>query len=320
MTGATVPYCFQLFEAKNRHILMCMPVSRMNDISLPPQYWNVLSQDDRCEFMRLKASFRQAPKVTSKDYRVVTFSKELSVVIRYLERSPENMEARCVLVGVCFVGPYVCVNTRQLKTFLGRCKSSINGSFQQLGYVALKTKAKAKACVITALPSLQNHQGILRQWTVRYVSEDMNLCFFTSFSPVGMPPIVEGDLYDERKSRTTKHVSLNVFPSSIPPQIPTPMSIPMPIATPMFPFAAPARPLETKHIEFDLGQLEDDGFDATESDYGLAIPSSMSLDSIHWDNDTDLVVHDDPIRRSNPMTRSTSAFVSINWGDGFGDE
>ena len=307
---------YKLFQSKNRYFDMCLPASRSSEISLPPQYWNALSQDDRCEFMRLRSNFRQGPKVTSKDFRIVTFSKELSIVIRYLERSPENAEARCVLVGVCFVGPYVCVNTRQLKTFLGRCKSSINGSFQQLGYVALKTKAKAKACVITALPSLQNNQSILRQWTVRYVSDDMKLCFFTSFSPVGMPAIVEGDLYDERKPRATKTApNYSVAPMTVPMGVPHPMPMPMP----MCPFPVPTRPLETKHIEFELmPRDETDDHEGSDSVWGISMQPSLSLDCLQesrWELDLDMVVADEQTRKSQVMPRSASGYVHADWND-----
>lgn len=173
--------------------------SSIPEMSLPAPYWNALSQDDRTEFIQLRNNFHHGQKLSAKDRRIITFSKELHIVLHYLERSEENKEERCVLCGVCFVGPIVCVNTRQLKTFLSRCKSSINGSFQQLGFVALRTKAKARSCVLTALPSLQNHQNILRQWTVRYASEDARFCFVSSYRFLQMPEITPDDLFDEKK-------------------------------------------------------------------------------------------------------------------------
>lgn len=164
----------------------------------PATFWNILSQEDRSEYLRLRQSFHNGQKISSKDRRIVTFRKELNIVLQYLERSPENMEARCILIGVCFVGPLICVNTRQLKSFLSRCKSSINGSFQQLGYVALKTKAKARSCCVAVLPSLQNHQTVLRQWTVRVAGEEAPFCFVSSYKYVDLPEITDEDLFDEK--------------------------------------------------------------------------------------------------------------------------
>jgi hypothetical protein len=73
------------------------------------------------------------------------------VVLKFLEYSESHREERCILAGIAFAGPFICVNTRLLKSFLGRCKSSINGGFQQMGYVAIKTKTKARGCVAAVL-------------------------------------------------------------------------------------------------------------------------------------------------------------------------
>jgi hypothetical protein len=86
-----------------------------------------------------------------------------------------------------------------LKAFLARCKSSINGSFQQLGFIALRSKAKARDCVLIVLPALHNQQTIARQWTARFVSEDAEVCFLSSTPHIGLPEILPEDLYDERK-------------------------------------------------------------------------------------------------------------------------
>jgi hypothetical protein len=201
------------------------------DLPVPVVYWNLLPQDDRSEYIRLRTSFHHAQKISSKDRRVVTFRRELTIVIQFLERSPENLEARCIVTGVCFAGGIVCVNTRQLKGFLKRCKSSINGSFQQLGYVALRTKSKARNCVLTVLPSLQHDQNILRQWTVRAVSDDAEFCFLSSFSGAGLPEITDRDLLEDRP------LSKNIVPSD---QLPQP--------------TCPALPQPTRHVTFALGR------------------------------------------------------------------
>ena len=286
------------------------------EISLPQNYWSVLSQDDKDEFMRLRSTFQHGQKISSKDRRIVTFSKELNLLIRYLERSSENLEARCVLIGVCFVGPYVCVNTRQLKSFLCRCKSSINGSFQQLGYVALRTKAKARECVITALPSLQSNQNILRQWTVRYASEDIRVCFFMSFSHVGMPPIEEDDLYDEKKVRHPKGRSQ--FSPNSPFQQPVfpYASHPMPISGQMGMMQPVDRPLVTKQIDFDLPTLEPEMFESeeVESPDSLPFQESFSADFL-----ADFMFGSDPqpslLEPRLPKSVSCNVGGGFDWGD-----
>ena len=129
------------------------------EASLPQPYWGNLSQADKVEYQRLRSNFHQNQKMSCKDRRLVSFSNELMTILKFIEHSETGRENRTVLVGVCFAGPFIGVNTRQLKNFLGRCKSSINGSLQQLGYVALKTKSKARTCILSILPSLINDQN-----------------------------------------------------------------------------------------------------------------------------------------------------------------
>lgn len=167
--------------------------------SLPPLYWNQLSQNDKVEFLKLRTQLHQSQKATVKDRRLVSFSNEMSTILEFLEQSDEGRQQRSVLAGVAFAGPFICVNTRQLKSFLGRCKSSINGSFQQLGYVAVRTKSKAKACVLSVLPCLSTDPNLLRQWTVRGASDQAHFCFISKFPPNPMPVMTNDDLNEDRK-------------------------------------------------------------------------------------------------------------------------
>ena len=172
---------------------------RNQEIQLPSAYWSKLSQEDKLEFQRLRTNFHRSQKISSKDPRLVSFSNELHTILKFIEHSESGRECRTVLAGVAFAGPFICVNTRQLKSFLGRCKSSINGSFQQLGYVAIKTKSKARSCVLAILPSLVNDQNILRQWTVRWASDDAKFCFVTSLTSLQLPIINDDDLNEDHR-------------------------------------------------------------------------------------------------------------------------
>ncbi|EAY09688.1 hypothetical protein TVAG_098240 [Trichomonas vaginalis G3] len=170
---------------------------RTHECVLHPAFWNKLTEEDKNEFNKLKAHFHQNISSSGKDRRVVTFANELMAVLKFLDRDLIHREERCILTGICFAGPFICVNTRQLKTFLGRCKSSINGSFQQMGYVALRTKAKARNCIISILKPLMNEPAILRQWTVRRASDHTEFCYLSSFSVSLLPEVTEDDLDTE---------------------------------------------------------------------------------------------------------------------------
>ncbi|OHT14452.1 hypothetical protein TRFO_43047 [Tritrichomonas foetus] len=164
------------------------------DPSVPKGAWNKLSQDDRIDYLRLRMRFHQSQRSSGKDSRVASFHKELLQTRAYIERRPEQKEERCIVCGVCFAGKYICINTRLLKYFLGRCKSSINGSIQQMGYVALRTKTKARNCVLAVMHSLVEDVNNLRQWTVRCVSGSAMFAIVSSFPDAKTPEINDSDL------------------------------------------------------------------------------------------------------------------------------
>jgi hypothetical protein len=191
---------------------------RSIEASLPQPYWGNLSPADKTEFLRLRTSFYQGQRTSStKDKKIVSFSNELISILKYIQHSEVGRENRTVMVGVCFAGPFIGVNTRQLKNFIGRCKSSINSSLQQLGYVALKTKSKARTCILSIIPSLINDQNILKQWTIRCASDDTQFCFVTDLRSLKLPVITPEDLGEDGhnyQNSTPALVSTNTPPVS----------------------------------------------------------------------------------------------------------
>ena len=169
-----------------------------NEPPQPSKFWNMLTDEDKREFFRLRTAFHRSGTASGKDRRVATFRKELCSVLAFLERDSVHREERSIVSGIAFAGPFICVNTRQLKAFLGRCKSSINGSFQQMGYVALRTKTKARNCITTIMKPLFKEQTILRQWTVRCAADNAECCFVSSFPASALPAVSRADLFDDR--------------------------------------------------------------------------------------------------------------------------
>jgi hypothetical protein len=227
------------------------------DARLPQHYWNQLSVDDKSEFIKLRNSFHHGQQVTSKDHRGLSFQRELCTVISYIERNSDNLEARSVLTGLCCAGRVICINTRQLKSFLSRCKSSINGSFQQLGYTAFRSKAKARTCVISVLPSLQSQAIILRQWTARYASEESPVCFVSVFRFTPLPEILPDDLFEQRDA--------------------TEFQDQVPLRPPPFRPAFPPAPLKPTVLPFDLTSVEPTPSGQEEHRDATAVKSSTSV-------------------------------------------
>jgi hypothetical protein len=179
-------------------------VSSRAPAHVPEPFWQELSDEDQQAFLALYQSLRRECAITSKDRRAITFHRELISVVKFLERSPDGIRSRALVAGVCFAGPVVLMDTRMLKMLLGRCKSSINGCFQNLGFTALRSKSKARLCVTTMLPTLQRHPDCLRQWTARHMSDTANVGFVSSLPYQELPEIAAADLMTEKGHTTVK--------------------------------------------------------------------------------------------------------------------
>jgi hypothetical protein len=120
------------------------------------------------------------------------------------------MDTRALLVGIFFAGPGICVNIRQLQFFMAHSKSSLNGSFQQIGFTSVKAKSKARDFVLAALPFLQRDQFLLKQWTVRY-NPNPEVWFESSFPHEQLP-----DLFPDQAPVARKPVQQFISPVQTP--------------------------------------------------------------------------------------------------------
>ena len=133
--------------------------------------WTSLSQSDKERYMQLRTRFFaafQESKSRGKGLSDTAFCSEVQAVVDFTESSDTNREERSIVAGLACCGRYVAVNNRELKRLTSRCKSSINGSFQQMGYSGIRATAKSRECVLSLIPSLRTDAGALRQWTARF--------------------------------------------------------------------------------------------------------------------------------------------------------
>jgi hypothetical protein len=147
-------------------------------------HWFLLSQSDRSQYLELQASFAGSQqRICPPNQRAPQFAQDLAAIVGFINSGSAGAEDRAILAGVAFAGRYICVNTRQLQKFLCRCKSTINACFQKLGYCAVKQRGRARQCVVQLLPSMANETSSLRQWGVRYATENATLCFCSRLGP-----------------------------------------------------------------------------------------------------------------------------------------
>jgi hypothetical protein len=88
--------------------------------------------------------------------------------MRFIGSAPGGREDRAKVAGLAAAGPFIAVNTQQLKGLIGRCKSSINNGLQESGYLTVKTRTKSRECILLILPSLKMDPGAMRHWSLRF--------------------------------------------------------------------------------------------------------------------------------------------------------
>jgi hypothetical protein len=155
--------------------------------------WAILSNQDKQTYLNLRSKFVQPARPHQKDRNSIVFRSEVHSIIDYIDSSVPGREHRSIICGLLVADPFICVNNRQLKHLIGRCKSSINGSFQQIGYMAVKTKDKARQCTKVLIPSLATDPGQLRQWTVRFNRSFADI----GFTSCELPLVTDDDLYED---------------------------------------------------------------------------------------------------------------------------
>jgi hypothetical protein len=135
-----------------------------------------LSAHDQRFYSALRERFLQK-RSAEKGENALLFRSEIQTVIEFIDHSQIGREQRSIIAGLALSGSFILVNTRQLKHLIRRCKSSINGSFQHMGCLAVKPKSKARECILGILPTLRTDQGAIRQWTVRFNKSNSGTLF-----------------------------------------------------------------------------------------------------------------------------------------------
>jgi hypothetical protein len=142
-------------------------MTQNTESQVPSVFWELLSYDDKTEFLRLKTDFHLIQE-NSRDGRHPPLRQTLFLILNFLKRGSENVEFRSIISGICFGGAILCLNLRQLSSFIGCCKSSLESGFHELGFFGIRTKEKVKKCIETLLPSLIDEIHLQRQWIVLY--------------------------------------------------------------------------------------------------------------------------------------------------------
>jgi hypothetical protein len=95
------------------------------------------------------------------------FTETLTKINNFVMKGDELDGLRGYIVGYFYHKGKIAINIRKLSSMMGKCKSSINGSFKNLGYSSIQIGANSENGLFEKIPQLKANSNELRQWSFR---------------------------------------------------------------------------------------------------------------------------------------------------------
>ena len=133
-----------------------------------PQYWDLLSDTDQASYLNLKRLLNGDSYKRNRGHRIETFDGMLELIREFAEKRNEDDWKRFLVCGVCSMDHAIAINTRQMGVLIAKCKSSINGSLQKMGYSTNTRHSELWKILFDRIPLLKDKYSEIRQWTIRY--------------------------------------------------------------------------------------------------------------------------------------------------------
>lgn len=152
-----------------------------------PKFWGILSDSDRALYGLMRVTMASPNHKNQRNRRIETFSDSLAIIKGFSMRGDDHDWRRCLVCGVAWLPEGLAINTHQLRLLVFKCKSSINGSLQKMGYASSLGRTETTNAMIRAFPALKNNTSELRQWTVRVHENESRLP--SPYSPPCVKPL-----------------------------------------------------------------------------------------------------------------------------------
>ena len=132
-----------------------------------PQFIEFLSEEDKKNYYLLRKDLWNLDNKFKRNKRVISLQNALDKIHNYCIQNDESDWKRCIVCGVIWYDEGIAINTRQLKILINKCKSSINGALQKMGYTSSTTKGEGFDSLLRKIPYLRGNFVEQRMWTVR---------------------------------------------------------------------------------------------------------------------------------------------------------
>ena len=138
-----------------------------NETETTPKFFELLSDNDRVLYNNMRSGLSSHACRNRRGKRLETFGEMLKAIKTFCIRNDEDDWKRCLVCGVCWLSNGIAINTMQFSGLLGKCKSSINGSLQMLGYKPFPCSSSQNKELLDKIPYLKQNPSDIKQWTLR---------------------------------------------------------------------------------------------------------------------------------------------------------
>lgn len=160
-----------------------------------PCHWQLLTESALGEYLDLRDNCCSSTSKSLKGERLDEFIGRLAAIKRFVEADVIEGWRRCLVCGIFFLPNGLAINIQQLRIVLGKCKSSINGSLHQLGYITQPPGSQLERELSQLVPLCRSEHAELKKWTLRVTTQD-SILHKKPFPPPPLPvPVVKTHQY-----------------------------------------------------------------------------------------------------------------------------
>ena len=180
-----------------------------------PLHWELISRKDLNDYVELRNSFYDEIRKSKKGERLDAFIRRLIRIKEFVERGDDDDWKRGLVCGIIFMKNSIAIHIQQFRLLLGKCKSSINGSLQQIGFVAHPQGGPIEEELFEKVPIFRREHSEVKKWTVRDCTTKVNP--LNNYQPVNNEPKIE-TIFGGSANNTEEDDS-NVPPKNLAPPI-----------------------------------------------------------------------------------------------------
>lgn len=158
-----------------------------------PNYFDQLTEEEKKEYIGIRQRFSLPGCKNRRNKSNETFLDIIKTIKNFVDRNPEREIERSLVCGIVWLDNGIAINTHQLSLITNKCKSSINGSFQALGYGTTPTGTESSTELVSKFSFMKKNFAELRQWTVRKKISD------TKNTPVKLTDLVKKKIVGEEE-------------------------------------------------------------------------------------------------------------------------